>query len=34
MPIGQGYTVEAEVTGAELTAGLQVEITPNPRQYD
>jgi hypothetical protein len=28
MPIGKGYTVEAQVTGAELTAGIQFEITP------
>lgn len=28
MPVGQGYTVEAQKTGAELVAGLQFEITP------
>ena len=28
MPMGSGYSVEAQVTGQELTGGLQFEITP------
>jgi hypothetical protein len=28
MPIGKGYTVEAQITGAELTARIQFEVTP------
>lgn len=32
MPIGKGYTVEAQITGAELTAGIQLEIIP-PKPY-
>lgn len=28
MPLGQGYTVEAQLTGEEITGGLQFEITP------
>lgn len=28
MPIGQGYTVEAQITGKEDVGGLQFEITP------
>jgi hypothetical protein len=28
MPLGSGYTVEAQVTGADLIGGLQLEVTP------
>lgn len=28
MPVGSGYTVEAQVTGEDITGGLQFEITP------
>jgi ubiquitin len=28
MPLGSGYTVEAQVTGADLIGGLQLEIVP------
>lgn len=28
MPIGSGYSVEAQVTGIDITGGLQFEITP------
>ena len=28
MPLGSGYSVEAQVTGKELVGGLQFEITP------
>lgn len=28
MPLGSGYTVEAQITGADLIGGLQVEIVP------
>ena len=28
MPLGSGYSVEAQVTGKEVTGGLQFEITP------
>lgn len=28
MPMGQGYTVEAQLTGVERIGGLQLEITP------
>lgn len=28
MPIGGGYAVEAQLTGAELKAGIQFEIVP------
>ncbi|KAI1087067.1 hypothetical protein F5B19DRAFT_91845 [Rostrohypoxylon terebratum] len=28
MPMGQGYTVEAQLTGKEVVGGLQFEITP------
>jgi hypothetical protein len=28
MPIGAGYTMEAQITGSELTAGIQFEIIP------
>lgn len=28
MPMGDGYSVEAQVTGEEVTGGLQFEITP------
>jgi hypothetical protein len=28
MPLGQGYTVEAQLTGGEVKGGLQLEITP------
>ncbi|KAI0863541.1 hypothetical protein F4860DRAFT_511931 [Xylaria cubensis] len=29
MPLGTGYTVEAQLTGQELVGGLQLEITPS-----
>lgn len=29
MPLGQGYTVEAQLTGEEFKGGLQLEITPS-----
>ncbi|RYP61426.1 hypothetical protein DL769_007711 [Monosporascus sp. CRB-8-3] len=29
MPMGQGYTVEAQLTGKEINGGLQFEITPS-----
>lgn len=29
MPLGQGYTVEAQLTGNEAKGGLQLEITPS-----
>ncbi|KAI1207587.1 uncharacterized protein F4807DRAFT_171973 [Annulohypoxylon truncatum] len=28
MPMGQGYSVEAQLTGKEVVGGLQFEITP------
>lgn len=28
MPLGSGYTVEAQITGADLIGGLQIEIVP------
>lgn len=28
MPIGHGYSVEAQLTGEEVVGGLQFEITP------
>lgn len=28
MPLGQGYTVEAQLTGKEVVGGLTFEITP------
>jgi ubiquitin len=28
MPLGSGYTVEAQITGADLVGGLQVEVVP------
>lgn len=28
MPMGQGYSVEAQLTGREVVGGLQIEITP------
>lgn len=28
MPLGSGYTVEAQITGADLIGGLQVEVVP------
>lgn len=28
MPLGSGYSVEAQVTGIDLVRGLQFEITP------
>lgn len=28
MPVGSGYSVEAQITGEEVVAGLQFEITP------
>ena len=28
MPMGTGYTVEAQITGQDITGGLQFEITP------
>lgn len=28
MPLGSGYSVEAQITGADLVGGLQLEITP------
>lgn len=31
MPLGSGYSVEAQVTGEEVVGGLQFEITPAPR---
>lgn len=33
MPIGSGYSVEAQVTGEEVTGGLQFEITPATDEY-
>jgi hypothetical protein len=33
MPIGSGYSVEAQVTGADVTGGLQFEITPATNEY-
>ncbi|KAI1734827.1 hypothetical protein F4680DRAFT_331499 [Xylaria scruposa] len=33
MPLGMGYTVEAQLTGQEVVGGLQLEITPSlPRK--
>ena len=29
MPLGSGYSVEAQVTGQELIGGLQIEVTPS-----
>lgn len=29
MPLGSGYTVEAQVTGQDLVGGLQIHITPS-----
>lgn len=34
MPFGQGYSVEAQVTGQETTGGLQFEITPTVPPID
>jgi len=31
MPVGSGYAVEAQVTGEDVTGGLQFEITPAKR---
>jgi hypothetical protein len=31
MPLGSGYTVEAQITGADLIGGLQIEVTPSTR---
>lgn len=28
MPLGSGYTVEAQITGADLIGGLQIEVVP------
>lgn len=28
MPLGQGYSVEAQLTGKEVVGGLQFEVTP------
>lgn len=28
MPLGEGYNIEAQMTGEEVTGGLQFEITP------
>lgn len=28
MPLGSGYTVEAQISGADLVGGLQIEVTP------
>ncbi|KAH8595364.1 hypothetical protein B0O99DRAFT_155247 [Bisporella sp. PMI_857] len=33
MPIGSGYSVEAQVTGEDVTGGLQFEITPATEEY-
>jgi hypothetical protein len=32
MPVGSGYSVEAQVTGSENVGGLQFEITPKASQ--
>jgi hypothetical protein len=29
MPLGQGYTLEAQITGEEVVSGLQFGITPS-----
>ncbi|KAH8656161.1 hypothetical protein BGZ60DRAFT_435262 [Tricladium varicosporioides] len=34
MPIGSGYSVEAQVTGEDTTGGLQFEITPEAETID
>jgi hypothetical protein len=31
MPLGSDYTVETQITGADLIGGLQVEVTPVKR---
>ncbi len=32
MPLGSGYTVEAQVTGQDLVGGLQIHVTPSTPQ--
>lgn len=32
MPLGQGYTVEAQIKGEDVMGGLQLEITPAKRK--
>jgi hypothetical protein len=32
MPTGSGYSVEAQMTGADLVGGLQFEVTPRKRE--
>jgi ubiquitin len=32
MPVGSGYSVEAQVTGEEVTGGIQFEIIPGARE--
>lgn len=34
MPLGEGYSVEAQLTGQEVAGGLQFEITPAKSIYD
>jgi len=34
MPIGSGYSVEAQVTGEDVTGGLQFEITPATEEIE
>lgn len=34
IPLGQGYTVEAQLTGEEVKGGLQLEITPSKSQLE
>jgi len=29
MPLGKGYTAEAQITGEEVVGGLQIEVTPS-----
>jgi len=29
MPLGSGYSVEAQITGEEMVGGLQIEVTPS-----
>lgn len=33
MSLGSGYTVEAQITGADLVGGLQIEVTPVKEMY-
>lgn len=33
MPLDSGYTVEAQITGADIVGGLQIEVTPVKKQY-